>query len=62
MTRIKRVDSTHATRTKELDGNTIETTIHAVFATKFATAIGQYASAFKSYELLKEHITLRPPQ
>lgn len=58
---VKRVYSAHAIRAKELDRETIETAVHAIIAAEFAVAISKYASAFESYELLQEHITLSPP-
>ena len=59
---MERVNPTHATCAKELDSDTVETPVHAVPAAEFAMVIGMYASAFKSHELLEEHIAFGPPQ
>ena len=58
---VERVHSAHAACAKELDCETIEAAVHAVFAAEFTAAPGKHTPALESYEFLKEHITLGPP-
>ena len=62
MKRIEGMHSTHATSTKELDSEAINTTIFAIPATEFALATSGDPSAFKSNEFVEEIIAFGCPQ
>ena len=53
--------SVEATSTQELDGDTVETAVKAVFMTQFTTAVSEDPPAFQTNELVKEKLTFFPP-
>jgi len=62
MERVERVDSAHATWTKELDREAIEATIRAVVVAELAAVtISEYPPPFESYGLLEVSITFWTP-
>ena len=63
---VEGVEGVHPTQTiptKELNGETIKTTIRAVLLAEFALAVGsKIPPAFKPDEFVEEHVTFGCPQ
>jgi hypothetical protein len=53
--------SSHTTVAKELDSDTIDTTIDAIPTAKFTPVVGEDPPAFKSDELVEESIAFGCP-
>lgn len=57
---VKGVYSAETTSTQELDGDTVEATVKAVFPAEFTTAVGETSPAFRSNKFIKEHLPFLP--
>ena len=52
------MNAAYAAGTLEVDPKAVNTTVHPVVTTEFATAVGEHSSAFMSHELLKENLAV----
>lgn len=58
---VEGMHSAHTRTAKELDTQTVNTTVHAILTTEFALPIGRDASAFKSDKFAKKIVAFGGP-